>query len=155
MCHALFISSFDSFPCAHFVLLTSEVCLYTSQAVPLPLLSTVRKALPIFQNKPRRNVNAAPVSFLLPCLLSAYHFLFPFKTILGISLDAICLYWQPSFSWTVLICFSFFLLWGHRLSAAFLGPSLGLSLSCVCAVLLLLIRHSVCIHACPCPPSFL
>lgn len=52
----------------------------------------------------------------------------PFKPSLNISLNIICLYLLPSFSWTVLICVSLVCsqnLQGHRLSAAILGPSLG------------------------------
>lgn len=53
-----------------------------SQAVWHSLLSTVWKALPVFHNKPSRNVNAAPVSLLLhPYLLSASYFLSLFPTI--------------------------------------------------------------------------
>lgn len=144
MCLTLLTSCFDSCLSVHFVLLTSS----TSHS----LTSSFKYCMPSFPNKPSRNVNAAPISFFLLCIVWASYFLSSIQTII------------EDFLGHYLSCFSdcFEMYFSRILSeparaetvCCLFGPSLGLPLSWLDALLLPLIRHSVCIHACPCPPSF-
>lgn len=148
----LLTSCSDSCLSVHFVLLTPG----TSQALSLPLFKYYERPCLLSTINPAEMLTQLLFHFSSFALYEPPTSSLPFKPSLKISLDTSVFFKLSCFSDCFEMCFSRILSEPARAETVccLLGPSLGLPLSWLHALLLPLIRHSVCIHSCPCPPSF-